>query len=312
MNIFRSFAVVFFTLLCGVPLLARELNCVGFGSINFLKVENEEKIKKCLVQVSDEEFFKIHSNGNNLPMNAVVAGVEAKLLSSILSNYQSEDLEAALKHRNFEDLSIAHLGAVSENGARLLIELSSWGTDLNMLKDKQDGTLLSADRGWSALHYAIDRKSSFENILALLSTGIDVNLLDKNGNSALNFVVSKEQRYDVISLILSWTDDYTQNDKGYGALHFASQKVTDADNLKLIFQMIDEGYHDDVTSNDETVLHLSAAAAKSPEVFEVILAISEDFKCDKDKKDAQAIDYARKNPNISSSKQVLDLQNSCD
>ena len=52
MNIFRSFAVVFFTLLCGVPLLASELNCVGFGSINFLKVENEEKIKKCLVQVS--------------------------------------------------------------------------------------------------------------------------------------------------------------------------------------------------------------------------------------------------------------------
>ena len=289
------------------------IDCKNFGKLSFFESASSGNIAGCLKTASEQQLLNKFTNGNNVPMNAVAAEVDMVTLSRILSYYTDDELSEIFKHRNFDDLSIVHLGGIASNGSRLLIELGSWNAaDFDVLKDKKDGSLIASDRGISALHYALSEKPIFENIMALLAMGVNPSIQDKNGNIALNYAISNDLDYDILAMLLTFTDEIVKNDKGYNALHFAVQKISSNTSLDLIFAMLDEKYHDDVTENDETVLHLAAASARTHELFDVALQYSSGFLCEVDAKGAKAIDYARQNQNIAKSKQILELQNQCD
>lgn len=292
--------------------IAQEEKCADFGSINFFKEKSSNTVSACLDLISKTQFLKVFSNGNNVAMNAVSAGVTPQNLSKILFNYTEEELINILQHRNFDDLSIVHLAATSDQGDKMLLELATWGANVDNLKNKQEGWFLSNDRGVNALHYAITKRAPFNNIFALLALGIDPRTKDRNGNIALNYAISENLDYDTTSLILFYTEEIEENDKGYNALHFAAQKTQDKDVLDVIYALVDEKYYDDKTENGETILHLAAAAATDPELFEITMLYSEDFLCEEDNKGAKAIDYAKRNSDIAKSTPVLKLQNSCD
>ena len=123
------------------PTIAEENSCIDYGTIAFFQKNDTHSLEQCLEKASQEEITKIHQNGNNAPMNAVLANVDAVALSKVLSSYSEEELEQVFQHRNFEDLSIVHLASITRNGAKLLLELRSWGADFNVLKDKKEGSL---------------------------------------------------------------------------------------------------------------------------------------------------------------------------
>jgi ankyrin repeat protein len=289
------------------------IDCKNFGKLSFFESASSGDIEGCLQTASKQQLLGNFTNGNNAPMNAVAAEVNMVTLSKILSYYTEDELSEIFKHRNFDELSIVNLASIASNGSRLLIELGSWSaSDFNVLKDKKDGSFIASDRGISALHYALSEKPIFENIMALLAMGANPFIQDKKGNIALNYAISNNLDYDTLAMLLTFTDEIVENDKGYNALHFAVQKISNDISLSLIFAMLEEKYHDDVTENDETVLHLAAASARTPELFDVALQYSSGFLCEVDAKGAKAIDYARRNPKIAKSKQILALQNECD
>ena len=290
---------------------AEEIDCEKFGTIEFFKENNLSNIQHCISSIPKDELTKIYPNGNNLPMNAVVANVSALTLSSLLFKYDEDALSNIHQHKNFDELSIIHLAGVAKNGPSLLITLKNYGNDFTVLKDKKEGYISSYDRGVSALHYAISENAPFENILALLAVGVDPHVFDKNGNQAINYAVSKQTNFDTLNLLLSYTKSFYKNDKGFNALHFAVQKMKIVDNLNLVLASIDNDYYDVLTDADETILHLAAASSETPELFNVVLKYSSDFACQEDAKGAKAIDYARQNENIAKSQQVLELLNRC-
>ncbi|MDA9949866.1 ankyrin repeat domain-containing protein [Paracoccaceae bacterium] len=308
-------------LLKGLPLLlmifftqharANANECTNFGSVVFFQNNNDASIKDCIQNASEEALTIIFPDGNTVTMNAVVAGVNSKTLSFLLSHYTESFTEELLKHRNFEDLSVSHLAVTSPNAARLILELNSWGADFNLLQHKKDGDFLTSDRGISALHYAIDNRATFDAILSLLASGIDTGIRDQKGNIPLNYAAVKEDRYDVLQLLLSWTEDLPQNDNGTTALHFAAQEISDSDNMELFLSLVDSKYHDDLNKNDMTILHSAATFTKNPEILGIVMAYSQEFLCEKDKKDARAIDYARNNTILNDTTSLLDLQNAC-
>ena len=307
LNIFTFIVFAF----AGNAGFAEELSCKNYGEIEFFKKATPEIVDNCIETIDENAHFNIFDNGNNVPMNAVQANVDSRTLAKVLSVYNEEALPEILNHRNFEELSIAHLASVVDNGAALLIELVGWNVDINILKDKKEGSLIKSDRGITALHYALSTRPVFNNILALLAMGVSTDTKDKTGNIAFNYAISNQLDYDILNLILVYTEDLEKNDKGYNALHFAVQKIVDVEKLNLVFAMTNIKDHKELTENEESVLHLAAAAATSPDLFEVVYLYSSDFLCEVDKKGAKAIDYARKNPNISQSKIVLELQNQC-
>lgn len=305
----------FFTILafafCGTSIIAEEINCANYGEVDFFSQATPTILDYCLENVDEGVHFKIFPNGNNVAMNAVQSNTDSRMLAKILSVYSEEDLNKILTHRNFDDLSITHLASVVDNGAALLIELAGWGIDVNILKDKKEGSLIKSDRGITALHYALSTRPVFNNLLALLALGVSTKMEDKNGNIAFNYAIANQLDYDALNLVSLYTEDLPINDKGYNALHFAVQKIIDTDKLNLIFAMTKTKDHKTLTKDKESVLHLAAASAVSPELFAIVYSYSSDFLCEVDKRGARAIDYARKNPNISKSEIVLELQNEC-
>lgn len=288
---------------------AEQRNCQTFGSVEFFKSIEISVLKECIANVEKRNLTKIHSNGNTAIMNAVIADVNAVILAKLLSAYEAESLGELFQHQNFEELSVVHLASITQNAPGQLVTLKNFGADFNILRDRKKGYIY--DRGVSALHYAIGENALSENILALLALGVDPLLQDKKGNQAINYAVSDNAEFEVLNLLLTFTKKYFKNDNGYNALHFAVQKINDVEKLNLIFNSIDDGYHDELTTANENILHLSAASAISKEVFDVVLQNSKSFACDEDSKGAKAIDYARQNQNINSSPQVLALQNMC-
>ena len=75
--------------------------------------------------------------------------------------------------------------------------------------------------------------------------------------------------------------------------------------------LVDSKYHDDLNKNDMTILHSAATFTKNPEILGIVMAYSQEFLCEKDKKDARAIDYARNNTILNDTTSLLDLQNAC-
>ena len=288
---------------------AEQRNCQKFGSVEFFTAIEISILNKCIANVEERNLTKIHSNGNTAIMNAVIADVSAVILAKLLSEYNEESLGELFQHRNFEELSVVHQASITQNAPSQLVTLKNFGADFNVLRDRKEGYIY--DRGVSALHYAISENAPSENILALLALGVDPLLQDKRGNQAINYAVSNNADFEVLNLLLTFTKKFYKNDAGYNALHFAVQKINDVEKLKLIFNSIDDGYYDVLTSADESILHLSAASATSKEVFDVVLQNSNSFACEGDSKGAKAIDYARQNQNIKGSQQVLTLQNMC-
>lgn len=300
-----------FAICVGTTGFAQELDCTDFGSINFFEKNTIEHFEMCAETVSEDVFLKVFEDGNTISMNAVIAGVNSKSLDDILSWYAQEEITKIFQHRNFDDISIVHLMGVAELGPRLLVATATWGADINILKDKREGSLLNNDRGVSALHFAIENGASFENIFALLALGIDAGIQDKNGNIALNYAVSSNVDFDTLNVLQMFTDYPVSNDKGYNALHFAAAKIKEPSNLEALYLLTDEKYFDDTTEAGETILHLAAASADSPDLFQVTLDFSAEIFCEKDSKSAQAIDYAKRNVSIAKSQAVLTLQNQC-
>jgi hypothetical protein len=288
---------------------AEQMNCQNFGSIEFFTPSETSVLKECLANVEEQELTKIHSNGNTAIMNAVIADVNAVMLANLLSKYDEDSLIELFQHRNFKELSVVHMASVTQNAPSQLVTLKNFGADFNILRDKKEGYIY--DRGVSALHYAISENAPSENILALLALGVDPLRQDKRGNQAINHALSHNADFEVLNILLTFTKKYYKNDRGNSALHFAVQKIDDVQKLNLVFNSIDDGYYDELTSADESILHLSAGSATSKDVFDVVLKNSTSFACKEDSKGARAIDYARLNPNINSSPQVLTLQNMC-
>lgn len=300
-----------FAIYAGTTVFAQEIDCTDFGSINFFEKNTIEQFEVCAETVSEDAFFKIFEDGNTISMNAVISGVDAKGLGDILSWYAEEEITKIFQHRNFDDLSIMHLMGVAKLGPRLLVEAVFWGADIDILKDKQEGSYFTNDRGVSALHYAIEHGAPFENIFALLAVGIDAGIQDKNGNIALNYAVSSNVDFDTLNVLQMYTDYPVSNDKGYNALHLAAVKIKEPSNLEALYLTTEEKYFDDTTEAGETILHLAAASADSPDLFQVTLDFSTEFLCEEDNKGARAIDYAKRNVKIAKSQSVLTLQNQC-
>ena len=148
---------------------AEEIECANFGTVVFFKTNNSSNIQHCISTQSNDELGKIHPNGNNSPMNAVVENVSALILTNLLSRYDTDALQKIYQHKNFDELSIVHLAGIAENGPSLLVTLKNFGADFTMLKDRKDGYINRYDRGVSALHHAINENAPFGNILALLA-----------------------------------------------------------------------------------------------------------------------------------------------
>jgi len=298
--------------------------CVDFGSeVFFQKTNSNETIIQCAENASKESLSKIFSEttGNNVPMNAVVAGVDSKVLSRILSFIPEEVLAETMKHRNSEDLSIVHLAVKSPNAAPLIFELHNWDVNFNVLKGLKEsklfginkGTLFgNSDKGISALHMAVTEHATLDTFQALLANGVDPSIKDHNGNTALHLEVGeKNSRYDVLQLLLRNTDDLQKNDKGFNALHIAATNISDTDNIRMVFDRINSDYHDDKGEAESTVLHYVAQYTKKPGILAIVMDYSQKFLCSVDARGAKAIDYARKNKHLFGTEQFLILQNSC-
>jgi hypothetical protein len=288
---------------------AEEGNCNNFGSMEFYKINNITALKECFSNASQQELTKIHPNGNTAIMNAVVANMSGVILADLLSKYEEDLLDEIYQHKNFEELSVVHLAGVAQNGPSQLTILKNFGADFTMLREKKEGYIYVW--GVSPLHYALSENAPFENILALLALGVDPLVQDKKGNQAINYALSKNSDFDVLNLLLTFTKKYYKNDNGYNALHFAVQNIDDVDKLNLVFNSIDDSYHDEPTNSDASILHLNAATAASPEIFSVVLKNSVLFACKEDSKGAKAISYARQNQNIAKSPPVIKLLNQC-
>ena len=293
---------------------ADTISCDNFGSIPFFEHNDNSVILSCIQSATDEDLKEKFLNGNNLPMNAVVAGVDAEVLNTILSHYSKEDLEGVLTHQNFDELGIIPLSITSPNASRLILTLKTNGAELNVLKNKKEKTTfekLKKTQGISALHLAIEKKVPFEVVLSLLAHGINPNIKDKKGNVALNYAAAKGTTYDILQLLLNFTKGVPKNDDGNTALHFAVQQNSNLDHINLFFKLTDKKFHKKTNEKDMTVLHSAATFADNPAVLSAVMEYSEEFMCDEDSKGAKAIEYAKRNENLSGTEQLLKLQNWC-
>lgn len=299
--------------------------CIDFGSTVFFlkKTNSNETIIQCAENASKQSLSKIFSEttGNNVPMNAVVAGVDSKVLSRILGFIPEEVLAETIKHRNSEDFSIVHLAVKSPNAAPLIFELHNWNVNFNVLKGMKESKFFgiskgeifgNGDKGISALHMAVEQHATLDAVQALIANGVDPSIKRHDGNTALHLEVRKNSsRYDVLQLLLRNTDEIQINDKGFNPLHLAASHMSDADNFRMLFDRTNSDYHDDKDKAEATVLHYVAQYTTKPKILAIVMDYSQKFLCSIDARGAKAIDYARKNKHLFGTEEFLILLNSC-
>ena len=135
------------------------------------------------------------------------------------------------------------------------------------------------------------KKKDIEAVSKFLSKGIDPNLRDKDGNTALHYASLNDSK-DIVQLLLDrGADIEAKNKKGETALHkaiYCDFKDIFRDEVKLL---LDRGANIEVKNkNNETALHY-AAFKNSKNIVQLLLDRGADIEA-KNKKGETALHYA--------------------
>ncbi len=144
-------------------------------------------------------------------------------------------------------------------------------------------------------------KNNRDCLQLILTTGIDTNVQDTKGNTALMFASENSSLTFVKMLLEAGADVNKKNNEGKTALMFASQK----DNIEVVQTLLDSGAEINAQTNDGKTPLLYASDRKNPAIALMLLAKGANPKLS-DNNNNFPLMFAVKNKNIDFIRTLLD------
>ncbi|XP_063923115.1 uncharacterized protein LOC135137411 [Zophobas morio] len=171
------------------------------------------------------------NEGRNALHHAILSTYENPTLITLLKSYDI-DLDA----RNTKGVTPLHL-ACAENKVEMAKTLLDLGADANTVDNLKQ----------NSLHYAAAAKQSTDTMNLLLDSGANANAQDAKGTTPLSIVCKKGQLPNVEILLLRKVDVNLIDREGFSALHQATQFWKD--NTEIISLLLDNGINVNATNN---------------------------------------------------------------